>query len=325
MKYKYLGKTGIQVSQLCFGTMSFGGRADKTTSRAMYNQCREAGINFFDCANVYQKGVAEEYLGEFTKQERHNLVITSKGGSAMVEGPNGKGSSRKHLTVSLHESLKRLQTDYIDVYFIHHYDPHTPLEEVLRTLDDFVSQGKILSVGVSNFAAWQIARMLGIAEMKNLTSIHCIEPMYNIVKRQVEVELLPLAHAENLAVISYSPLGGGLLTGRYGKDINTSSGRLIENKAYKTRYEGDFYLNTATEFSLLAQKMGIAPASLAVAWVASNPLLTAPIIGAANEEQLSQSLASLEVTIDEETKAEIDRISPPPPPATDRSEETAEK
>lgn len=321
MQYKPLGKTGIMVSELCFGTMSFGGRADKATSQEMYHQCRDRGINFFDCANVYQKGVAEEYLGEFIQGERHHVVITSKGGSAMAAGPNGKGSSRKHLSHALHESLKRLRTDYIDLYFIHHYDPLTPLEEVLRTLDDFISQGKVLSVGVSNYAAYQIAKMLGIGKLECLTSLHCIEPMYNIAKRQAEVELLPLAQEENLGVISYSPLGGGLLTGRYGVDIKATSGRLVENKTYQTRFEGPFYQKMATDFTLLAKERGLSPVSLAVAWVASNPAITAPIIGAANTTQLRDSLASLEVGVDGQLKAEIDAISSPPPPATDRSEE----
>jgi len=320
MKYKSLGKTGIQVSELCFGTLSFGGRADKTTSRELYQECRNAGINFFDCANVYQKGIAEEYLGEFMHEERHNLVITSKGGALMYDCPNGSGSSRKHLAHSLHESLRRLRTDYLDIYLIHSYDPLVPMEEVLRTLDDFISQGKILSVGVSNYAAWQIARMLGVGDLRGLTSVHCIQPMYNIAKRQCEVELLPLAQAENLGVFSYGPLAGGLLTGRYGTDINTSSGRLVENKIYQKRYEGDFYLQVASEITRLAKERGIEPASLAVAWVASNPAITSPILGAANVTQLKSSLASLDVIVDEELKAAIDAISPPPPPATDRSE-----
>lgn len=321
IKYKPLGRSGIQVSELCFGTMSFGGRADKTTSKEMYRACRERGINFFDCANVYQKGVAEEYLGEFIRDERHDVVITTKGGSPMSTAANGSGCGRKHLVQSLHDSLKRLQTDYVDLYFIHRFDPFTPMEEVLRTLDDFVSQGKVLSVGVSNYAAYQIAKMLGIGKLHNLTSLHCIQPMYNIAKRQAEVELLALAQEENLAVISYSPLGGGLLTGRYGADIKTATGRLVENKTYQARYEGPFYRKMATDFTLLAKERGISPVSLAVAWVASNPAITAPIIGAANTTQLQDSLSSLEVKVDEQLKAEIDDISSPPPPPTDRSEE----
>lgn len=324
IKYKPLGRSGIQVSELCFGTMSFGGRADKTTSKEMYRACRERGINFFDCANVYQKGVAEEYLGEFIRDERHDVVITTKGGSPMSTAANGSGCGRKHLVQSLHDSLKRLQTDYVDLYFIHRFDPFTPMEEVLRTLDDFVSQGKVLSVGVSNYAAWQIAKMLGLGNVHDLTSLHCIQPMYNIAKRQAEVELLPLAKEENLGVISYSPLGGGLLTGRYVEG-SKPFGRLVENKRYQLRYGGEFYKKLATDFTQLAKQRGVSPVSLAVAWVASNPAITAPIIGAADVNQLRDSLASLEVKVDARLKEEIDGISPLPPPATDRSEENASR
>lgn len=321
MQYKPLGKTGIQVSELCFGTMSFGGRADKATSKEMYQMCRDRGINFFDSANVYQKGVAEEFLGEFIHEERDKVVITTKGGSPMSNAPNEHGCGRKHLVQSLHQSLRRLQTEYIDLYFIHRFDPKTSMEEVLRTLDDFISQGKVLSVGVSNYAAWQIAKMLGIGKLHNLTSLHCIQPMYNIAKRQAEVELLPLAQEENLAVISYSPLGGGLLTGRYGENTQPF-GRLVENERYQVRYGGEFYKQVATDFTRLAKSRDLNAVSLAVAWVASNPAITAPIIGAANPTQLQDSLSSLEVSLDEQLKAEIDDISNPPPPATDRSEES---
>ncbi|NCB36810.1 MAG: aldo/keto reductase, partial [Clostridia bacterium] len=171
--------------------------------------------------------------------------------------------------------------------FIHRYDPLTPLEEVLRTLDDFVSQGKVLSVGLSNYAAWQIATMLGIGKLHNLTSIHCIQPMYNITKRQVEVEMLPLALEENLAVISYSPLGGGLLTGRYGED-SKPFGRLVENKNYQVRYGGEFYKKVATEFTALAKERGVSPVSLAVAWVASNPAITAKHKACGSNERTAQ-------------------------------------
>ena len=321
MKYNYLGQTGIQVSELCFGTMSFGSNADKENSKAMYNQVREAGINFFDCANVYQKGIAEEYLGEFSRGERADLVIASKAFFPMSDKPNDKGASRKNLTASLHSSLKRLQTDYIDIYFIHGFDKNTPIEETLRVLQDFVSQGKILYLGVSNFAAWQVSKAITIAEFKNLTPIHCIQPMYNITKRQAEVELLPMADEEGLGVMSYSPLGAGLLTGKYGPGKIPPSGRLVDNSMYGTRYGGNFYLESAGKFTKLAEDRGMHPASLAVAWAASHPAVTAPIIGGGNTEQLVPSLDSINITVDDELKLEIDKISPPPPPATDRTEE----
>lgn len=321
MDYTTLGTTGMSVSKLCFGTMSFGGRADKETSRAMYHTCRDAGINFFDCANVYQKGVAEEYLGSFIGDSRHELIITTKGYGAMGENISEAGSSRKHLVRSLDDSLKRLKTDYVDIYFIHHYDPYTGIEELLRTLEDFVRCGKVLSVGVSNYAAWQIEKMLGTARLHHLIPIQCIQPMYNLAKRQVEIEILPMAQEERLGVISYSPLGGGLLTGRYGVGKKPRKGRLVENLTYKARYQGESFEQIASRFVAYAQSRNLLPASLAVAWASSNPAVTAPIIGAANLNQLADSLASVDIRIDEQMKQELDIISSPPPPATDRSEE----
>lgn len=321
MQYKPLGTTGMHVSRLCFGTMSFGGRADKTTSEAMYRLCRERGINFFDSANVYQHGLAEQYLGEFIQGERSEVIITTKGGSPMADDPTARGNSRKHLIQALDDSLKRLNTDYVDLYFLHHVDPYTPLEETMRTLSLFLSQGKVRALGVSNHAAWQIAKMQGFAALANLSPLHCIQPMYNIAKRQAEVEILPLAQEEGLGVISYSPLGGGLLSGRYAQEQAPSSGRLVENSIYQKRYAGPFYQRVATAFSLLSHQWDIPQVALAIAWVASNPAITSPIIGAANTTQLEGALASLEVSIDDEMKEAIDAISAPPPPATDRSEE----
>ena len=191
----------------------------------------------------------------------------------------------------------------------------------MRVLQDFVSQGKILYIGVSNFAAWQVSKALTIAEFRNLTPIHCIQPMYNITKRQAEVELLPMAEEEGLGVMTYSPLGAGLLTGKYGPGKAPLSGRLVDNSMYNTRYGGDFYYKVAGDFTRIAEERGLHPASLAVAWTASHPAVTAPIIGAGNSAQLAPSLESVNIRIDDEIKIEIDKISPPPPPATDRTEE----
>jgi len=200
MKYRYLGNTGIQVSYLCMGTMTFGREADEAASRAMFNQCRDAGINFFDCANVYNKGRAESILGELISDCRDELIVTSKFGGPMGSDLNARGASRRHLVSSLEASLKRLNTDYVDIYFLHHPDEHTPLEETLRALDDVVAQGKVRYTGVSNFAAWQIARALGVSAQNGWAPFHCVQPMYNLVKRQAEVEILPLAQSENLGV-----------------------------------------------------------------------------------------------------------------------------
>jgi aryl-alcohol dehydrogenase-like predicted oxidoreductase len=301
--------------------MSFERDADEETSAAMFHRCREAGINFFDCANVYSAGRAEEILGKLIADCRDELVITTKVGSPMGDGANESGLSRRHVTMAVEDSLRRLGTDRIDVYFFHKFDPDTPIEESLRAVDDLVRQGKILYPAVSNWAAWQVAKALGVSAREGLARFECIQPMYNLAKRQAEVEILPLAQAEQLGVTPYSPLGGGLLTGKYGKERRPESGRLVENQMYMKRYGLEVYYETAERFVAHARKRGIHPATLAVAWVMSHPAVTAPIIGARNVGQLEASLAAVEVEMTDEWQAEISALSIEPPPATDRLEE----
>lgn len=321
MKTRLLGRTGIRVSNLCFGTMSFGGAADEATAAAMYHRCRDAGINFFDCANVYSAGVAEEILGRLIQSERDQLVLTSKVGFPMGEGINDKGLSRRNILTSVEASLKRLGTDRLDVLFVHTFDPDAPMEETLRALDKLVRDGKILHTGVSNWAAWQIALSLGISACEGLAAFACIQPMYNLVKRQAEVEILPLAASEGMGVISYSPLGGGLLTGKYGRDTKPDAGRLVDNTMYATRYGNAQYYETAERFAAFAREQGVSPATLAVAWVASHPAITTPIIGARNLDQLKDSLAAADFPMTEALYDQITALSVAPPPATDRTEE----
>jgi len=321
MNTRLLGQTGMRVSSLCFGTMSFGGAADEATSAAMYHRCREAGINFFDCANVYSAGAAEEILGRLIQSERDQLVITSKVGFPMGDGVNDRGLSRRNIQPSVEASLKRLTTDRLDLLFVHTFDPDTPMEETLRVLDKLVREGKVLYTGVSNWAAWQIAVSLGISACEGLAAFACIQPMYSLAKRQAEVEILPLALSEGLGVISYSPLGGGLLTGKYGASRKPDQGRLVDNTMYATRYANVQYYNTAEQFAALADDCGVAPATLAVAWVAAHPAITTPIIGARNLVQLEQSLAAADYPMTLELYARITALSPPPPSPTDRTEE----
>lgn len=321
MEYRFLGNTGVQVSKLCFGTMSFGGDADEQTSAAMFHRCRDMGINFFDCANVYQAGRSEEILGQLIADCRDDVVITSKVYFPTGDDVNARGASRRHILAAVEASLKRLQTDYIDLYFIHRFDDRTPLEESLRVMDDLVRQGKILFPAASNFAAWQVAKALGISAKEGWARFECLQPMYNLAKRQAEVEILPMARSENLGVISYSPLGAGLLTGKYGPSRRPESGRLVENKVYQTRYGADWIYPMAQSFADLARDRGFEPAALAVAWVAGHPAITAPIIGARNLTQLEGSLKALEIEMTPQLRAEISALSLEPPPATDRSEE----
>ena len=324
MKYELLGKTGVEVSELCLGTMAFGGAADKKESSKMFNVCRDAGINFFDCANVYEKGLSEKILGDLISDSRDQVIITSKVYFPMGKDVNARGGSRKHIMSAVHESLKRLKTEYIDIYFLHRFDDFTPIEETLRAMDDLVSSGKILYLGASNFAAWQVAKALGVSEQNGWSRFECIQPMYNLVKRQAEVEILPMALSEEVSVISYSPLGGGLLSGKYGVNKQPKDGRLIENKMYAERYSDPEMYQIAENLILLAKEQNCSPISLAIAWVASHPAITAPIIGGRNAEQLEPSLKSLDISMNEELHNLISRLSPEPPLATDRNEENTE-
>ncbi len=324
MKYCYLGNTGIQVSSLCMGTMTFGREADKAESRAMFNCCRDAGINFFDCANVYSQGRAETILGELIAGCRDELIITSKFGASMGTGLNDGGGSRRHLAASLETSLRRLNTDHLDIYFLHRFDAQTPLEETLSALDDVVAQGKVRYIGCSNFAAWQIAKALGVCALNGWTPFHCVQPMYNLVKRQAEVEILPLAKSENLGVISYNPLGGGILSGKYGHDRQAGQGRLTGDDMYRKRYRVQWMYDAAVKFTQLATDNGYHPVSLAVAWAAHHPAVTAPIMGARNGEQLKDALQSVDIEVSPELYNEICRLTPTPAPATDRSEDRVE-
>ena len=302
------------------GTMTFGREADKATSAAMFKRCRDAGINFFDCANVYSKGKAETLLGELIADCRDEVIITSKVCGKMGPDVNARGTSRRHIMGAAEASLKRLDTDHIDVYFLHHFDEEVCLEDSLRALDDLVAQGKILYAGASNFAAWQIAKALGISAKAGWSPFKCIQPMYSLVKRQAEVELLPMARSENLGVISYSPLGGGLLTGKYGSKDQATSGRLVDQETYTMRYGERWMHEVAQRFVGFAEEHGFHPASLAVAWVAHHPAVTAPIIGARNVEQLEASLRAADLEMTSELYAQVSELSPKPPPATDRTE-----
>jgi aryl-alcohol dehydrogenase-like predicted oxidoreductase len=323
MEYRTVGKTGVEVSSLCFGTMPFGGIADENMSRKMFRAALERGINFFDSADVYNDGRSEELLGKFMQEKkcRDQLVITSKVYGKTAEDVNASGLSRRHIKRGVEESLKRLKTDHIDFYFAHNFDSKTDMLQTIRAMDDLVKEGKILYPGVSNWAAWQIEKALGISRHESLAPFEIIQPMYSLAKRQAEVEILPMAETENLGVISYSPLGAGLLTGKYGRDKRPDKGRLVETDYYAARYGLKEYYQVADNFSNYAREKGVEPAALAVAWVMSNPAITAPIIGARNLDQLKGSLGALDIDMTAEWRKEITELSITPPPATDRLEE----
>ena len=314
------GPNKIENSPLCFGTMQFGDGADERDSQEMYEACRENGVNFFDTAFVYTGGKSEKILGNLIREEREKIILITKAGSV-------GGSSGKNIRSQLEQSLKRLNQDYVDIFFLHHWDDNVPLEETFETLQKLKEEKKFFQLGVSNFSAWQVLKANLVAQKHNFPSVDILQPMYNIVKRQAEVEILPMAKSEDIGVISYSPLGGGLLTGKYASSMSSSknsSGRLHENEKYKIRYGQDWMYKAAHSLKNLASELNYDPIALAVAWVLNNDAVTAPIISARNLKQLKPSLDSVKISLDHETYKLISNISPTPAPATDRLEEVSD-
>jgi aryl-alcohol dehydrogenase-like predicted oxidoreductase len=320
MEYPTVGSTGVHVSPLCLGTMSFGSEADEQVSAQMFRRAREVGINFFDTADVYGQGASEEILGKLVADCRDEVVIATKVFYSTGPDVNAQGLSRRHIVRGVEASLERLGTEWVDFYFVHAFDEATPVEQTLSALDVPHRQGKILYPAVSNWAAWQIATALGISAREGLARVELVEPMYNLVRRQAEVEIFPLAAAEQLGVITYSPLGGGLLTGKYGTGKRPQSGRLVENPRYADRYGLDTDFETADRFTALAHEVGVKPTTLAVAWAMSHPTVTAAIIGGRDLAQLEGSLAALDVEMTDELRQQVSALSPTPAPATDRTE-----
>ena len=318
MEYTFLGNTGVQVSRLCFGTMSFGGDADEATSTAMYKACRDAGINFFDCANEYNKGRSEEILGQLVKDHRDELVLTTKCFTPTAPDVNARGANRRHVVKAVEASLRRLTTDRIDVLFLHRFDPVTPMEEMMRALEDLVRAGKVIYPAVSNWSAWQTQRAVDLQEHNGWSRLQVVQPMYSLVKRQAEVEILPMALANGIGVIPYSPGAAGLLSGKY---LGQATGRLKTNKMYEARYGDSWMFEVAEKYVVFCKQRNLHPVSVAIAWAGAHPGVTAPIIGARNLEQLKDSLASVKVDMTPELRAEIADLSRTPPPATDRLEE----
>lgn len=321
---KLLGRTGVKVSRLALGAMAFGGDADEAAATRIYHAAREAGINLVDTADVYNDGRSEEIVGRLIAGERDDIVLATKAYFPTGKGPNARGSSRYHLVRAVEASLRRLATDRIDVFYLHRFDDVTDVGETLRALDDLVRAGKILYPACSNFAAWQVAHALGAARVAGFAPLVAVQPMYNLVKRQAEVEILPMAEALGIGVIPYSPTGGGLLTGKYGLGRTPDRGRVRDNKMYQVRYGDPAYLAIAERFAQLAQELGHHPATLAVAWVASHPAVTSVLVGGRDVDQLTPALAARELVLDAATRARIAALSPEPPPATDRNEEKSE-
>ena len=320
MKYNRLGTTGVQVSEICLGTMTFGNESDEETSRALMTEAFDRGINLFDSAHNYNKGLTEEIVGRWIGPHRNEIILTSKVFFPSDGGRNDQGISRRNLLAAVEKSLWRLQTDRIDLLYLHHWDEHVHIEESLRALNTLIEQGKVIYAGLSNFAAWQMMKAVDTAQMRNFAPVSCIQPMYSLVKRQAEVEILPMAAYEKLAVVPYNALGAGLLTGKY---LTGGTGRLEEAEMYKQRYADRRYEEVTRRFVDYAAQKGVTPAPLAVAWVMSRPEVTSTLVGARTLEQFRETLNCLEIRLSAEERADITALSIDPPHATDRESMTA--
>ncbi len=310
MKQNLTTRNGTPISSFCFGTMQFGGNADQSASASMFDDCLEAGINFFDTAYVYTEGRSETILGGLARDRADDLFIATKCAS-------NNGARRTTILAEFDESRKRLGMDRVDLLYLHQWNENDPLEETFETLAGLIDAGQIRHIGISNFSAWQTMKSQAVAKTFGI-EIAMLQPMYNLVKRQVEVEILPMAASEGFAVCPYSPLGGGLLTGKY---VTGKEGRLNTNKMYTKRYGQDWMHQSAADLAELANEVGMSPTTLAVAWVARNPAVTAPIISARSSEQLRPSLDAMTVTLDDELYQRMSDLSPRPAPATDRTDE----
>jgi 1-deoxyxylulose-5-phosphate synthase len=302
--------SGQPLSRFSFGTMQFGVRADDAASAAMYAACRDKGINFFDTAYAYAGGRSEEIVGRLIRDERDDIFLATKTG-------NDNDASPEVIHREFGESRERLGLDTVDLLYIHKWDPVTPLETSLGVIADYVHRGAVRHVGVSNFAAWQVMKARTVARELGI-DIHVLQPMYNLVKRQAEAEILPMAQSEGFAVCPYSPLGGGLLTGKYAAG---DGGRLKDDAMYARRYAPEHMHAAARGLAELAAEQGVHPATLAVAWVAKHPGVWGPIISGRSAEQLAPSLAAIDMELDDALYARISDLSPAPPPAHDRLEE----
>ena len=319
MEYVNFGRTGIRVSEVCLGTMTFGKEADEAASVAIMERAAEAGVNFFDTADIYSKGESESIVGRWMGPHRDDIVLATKVHFPMGPGPNDWGSSRRHIVRGVESSLKRLRTDWVDIVYLHHWDAATAIEESLGAMTTLVEQGKVLYGGVSNFSAWQSMKAIAVARSAGFAPVACMQPMYNLVKRQAEVEILPLALSEGLAVCPYSPIAAGLLTGKY---LRGEGGRIREHPMYAERYRRAEYAEVAARFVDYANAHGFTPSALATRWVIDHPAVTSAIVGARNLDQLEQALECAAFRLDAQQRAEITALSIDPPLATDREPES---
>lgn len=319
MEYRYLGRTGLKVSELCLGAMTFGRETDEATSRQMLDRFVDAGGNFIDTANVYSRGVSEEIMGRWLAGKRRNdLVIATKVRFGMGDGPNEVGLSRKHILAEAEASLRRLGTDYIDLYQIHCWDRGTPLEETLDALDRLVQAGKVRYVGASNLSGWQLQKAIDISRGRGWEAFCCLQPLYNLLDRTIEWEVIPVCQNEGLGVIPWSPLRGGWLSGKYHRDMAAPpEGTRLEEASRKgwseawSKYATERTWRIIDELRSVAQETARTPAEVALRWLLQRPAVTAPIIGARTMAHLEGNLGAAGWVLDGALMARLDAVSEP--------------
>jgi aryl-alcohol dehydrogenase-like predicted oxidoreductase len=320
MEHVRLGRTGLQVSRLCLGTMTFGLQSDESTAGAILDRAAEGGIDFVDSSDAYPlggdlntRGITEAILGRWLRGKRDRFIVATKCFAPTGPAPFDAGNSRKHIMAAVDASLRRLQTDYIDLYQLHGYDRATPIDETLGALDDLVHSGKVRYTGCSNFLTYQLVRAVGRTETLGLARLDCVQPRYNLLFRQIEREMLPFCLEEGVGVIPYNPIAGGLLSGKHFRSAPPAEGtRFTLGTAggmYQDRYWHEREFGTIDELRKLADKAGINLVTLAVAWVLANPAVTAPIIGASRPDQLQASLAAADLVLDGDLKRQLDELT----------------
>ena len=319
MEHVRFGNTGLKVSRLCLGTMTFGYQCDAETSNAIMDAAADSGITFLDTADVYPLGGpaetigrTEEIIGQWLASRRSQFILATKCHYPTGPMPWDAGNSRQNIVRALEASLRRLRTDHVDLYQLHAWDANTPIDETLQALDDVVRSGKVRYVGCSNFLAYQLARSVGRAEVLGTTNFISVQPRYNLLYREMKRELFPLCAEEGIAVIPYNPLAGGFLSGKHQPGEPTEGGRFTLGGAagrYQDRYWHDRMFSTVEELRPIAADAGVSMATLAIQWVLANPVITSPIVGASRPEQLADSVAAVERTLDADVKERLDQLT----------------
>ncbi|WP_256759403.1 aldo/keto reductase [Cohnella sp. WQ 127256] len=312
MRYHRLGNSGLEVSTLGLGTNAFGKRADQETSIRIIHHAMDQGINFIDTANIYAGTESERIIGlALAGDKRRNAVLATKAGLVKGKGPNERGSSRLHLQQELEDSLRRLNTEYIDLYQIHAFDPNTPLEETLRTLDDMVSSGKVRYIGASNYAAWELMKALGISELRGYTRYVSTQTSYSLADRTPENELVPMCLDQGVGIIPYFPLAGGILSGKYSLEVREPTGSRANTDPNFGKFLDDRNLMLSQQVSKLATEQGCTPSALSLAWLMDRPSVSTVIVGATRTEQLEDNLKSVQLQLDSEVMGMLDEVSAP--------------